>query len=213
MDARSTVFLGPTVALSVGLASCATSVEWIADREQLSALAPNVPDRCEREELVYRPGRRALLGGPPSELWNWAERTLPDSFRLGHHGRLALLPNRSPGVALHATVAGGHVASLVVQSHAATEASAPPLSHVAVRRFLLDATRCDSFRLCRAMTELDGIRFQGHTTCSSARVPMTLVTPRHGRQVVSVAVWIPAIDPRGSEGDTTRRLVVSANWR
>ena len=93
---------------------------------------------------------------------------------------------------MYVNIRDGQIASLHIQSHAASVASARPLSRTAVRRFLRDATGCDSYRLCHARANYDSVRFRGHTTCSSAHVPMKLVTPPVDRRVVSVSVWMPS---------------------
>lgn len=175
--------------------SCSAPITWIAQQEQQSAQAPQAFERCKNVELGFNPEDRVLLGGKASNFWQWAQQELPNNFRLGHSGRLALMPNSSPGVAMQISMRDGVVASLVIQSHSSSASTAQPLSRDAVHRFLRDATGCTAYKLCQAKANFDGIRFQGHTTCSSAQVPMKLVTPSSGHSIISVAVWMPSFSP------------------
>lgn len=194
----SSTFRSGLLLVTLVTTACSAPIAWIAEQEQHSARAPQAFEQCKNEELGFDPERQVLLGGKASAFWQWAQKELPNNFRLGHNGRLALMPNSSPGVAVHVSVRDGLVASLVIQSHSSSASTAHPLSRDAVRRFLHDSTGCTAYKLCQARANIDGIRFHGHTTCSSAQVPMKLVTPSIGHNIISVAVWMPSFSPAAS---------------
>lgn len=187
---RHACFAAVALSLATG---CATPIQWLANGDAPTARAPAAPQRCDDERIRFEPRRGALLGNRPAAFWSWAQHELPTNFRHGRNGRIALIPTASPGVSLHASLRHGTVAAITIQSHAASEALAPPLARDAVARFLLDATGCQTYTLCHALSRFDEIRFRGHTTCTNARVPLVLVTPSSSRDVISVATWLPGL--------------------
>jgi hypothetical protein len=191
MSLRARLIAGLAAAALGFPTGCAAPIEWLAGDVAPTARAPEAPQRCGDERLQFRPRRSALLGNRPAELWSWARHELPTNFRHGRDGRIALIPTTSPGVALHASLRDGTVAAITIQSHAESEALALPLARDAVARFLVDATGCGTYTLCRALSRFDEIRFRGYTTCGDIRVPLELVTPPSSRDVVSVATWLP----------------------
>jgi hypothetical protein len=184
------------IALSL-LPGCAAPIQWLAGDDAPSARTPAAPQRCEDEHLRFEPRRHALLGNRPAVFWSWAQEELPTNFRHGRDGRIVLIPTTTPGVALHASLRNGTVAAITIQSHAESEALALPLARDAVSRFLLDATGCETYTLCHALSRFDEVRFRGHTTCATARVPLVLVTAPSSRDVISVATWLPGLSHVG----------------
>lgn len=190
---------GVSAACLIVVASCGPRpITWHETSEFPAAKAPSAPAKCALDEARFTPSRPVLLGHSPTELFRWAKRHLPDNYRVGQRRKLGLMPSKTPGTALQAHVSSSKVALVTIQSHARIAADASPFAKEALKRFLLDAAGCSSYRLCQAAANLEEVTYTGYTTCPEVRVPLRLVTTRYRREVTSITVWVPHLVNEGT---------------